>query len=40
VTGATVSGNTFRTAASTDPVINFSGTNTGNTFTDNVFISE
>ena len=37
VTDATVRGNTFKTAATTNPVINFSGTNTANTITDNVF---
>jgi len=38
VTGTTVTGNTFRTAASTDPVIYHAGTNTNNTISDNVFL--
>lgn len=37
VTGATISGNTFRTAATTDPVIHHSGTNSNNTLSGNVF---
>jgi hypothetical protein len=33
----TISGNTFRTAASTNPVIHYQGTNANNTLTGNVF---